>query len=117
MTEQTTHQSADYAQVIAKLVTKMPVEQAAQVYEFVRFLRSRPVHSQPVLAEDEDDWLDDDEAQMQAEDALWEDVYTRHRDKFEALAEAARAEIATKTTQPMFDEQGNFVADELTHDP
>ncbi len=115
MPKQITHQPTDYAQLIAKLVTKMPVEQAAQVYDFVRFLRSQPVFT-PSVIEDDDDWLNDSEEQMQAEDALWDATYSRHRDKFEALAEAARAEIAADTTKPMFDEQGNFVSDELTHD-
>ncbi len=115
MPKQITHQPIDYAQLIAKLVTKMPVEQAAQVYDFVRFLRSQPVFTPPVI-EDDDDWLNDSEEQMQAEDALWDAAYSRHRDKFETLAETARAEIAADSTQPMFDEQGNFVSDELTHD-
>lgn len=114
MPKQITHQPADYAQAIAKLVAKMTVEQAAQVYDFVRFLRSQPAHTPPVI-EDDDDWLNDSEEQMQAEDALWDATYSRHQDKFKALAEAARDEMAADTTQPMFDEQGNFVSDELTH--
>ena len=114
MSKQITHQSADYAQVIAKLVTKMSVEQAAQVYDFVRFLRLRPAPVQPTI--EEEAWLYDDEDQMQAEDALWDAAFDRHQDQFEALAEAARAEIAVETTQPMFDEQGSLIADELTHD-
>ena len=48
---------------------------------------------------------------MQAEDALWEAAHSRQRDKFEALVEAARAEITADTAQPMFDEQGNFVSE------
>jgi hypothetical protein len=45
---------------------------------------------------------------MAAEDIEWEATYARHREKFAALAEAARAEIAADTTQPMFDKNGNF---------
>jgi hypothetical protein len=63
------------------------------------------------VVEEDEDWLNDSEEQMQAEDALWEAAHSRQRDKFEALVEAARAEIAADTAQPMFDEQGNFVSE------
>ncbi len=62
-----------------------------------------------------DDWLNDSEEQLQAEDALWDVAYARHGDKFAALAQAARDEIAAGATRPMFDEHGEFV-DELSHD-
>lgn len=113
-------QPIDYAQEVAKLVTKMPTSQAAQVYDFVCFLQTRPVHTPFVEHEhddddDDDDWLNDTEEQMQAEDALWEAAYTRHHHQFDALAEAALAEISAGTTQRMFDEQGEFIINELTH--
>lgn len=116
MSKKIVRMSSDYAQEIAKLVKKMPVEQAVQVYNFVRFLSSQPAHTLP-LVEDDDDWLDDSEEDMQAEDEVWDKVYRRHQAKFATLAEAARAEIAADTSQPMFDEQGNFVSDELKNDP
>jgi hypothetical protein len=46
---------------------------------------------------------------MQAEDAEWNAAYVRHRDKFAALVEAAYAEIAADSAQPMFDERGEFI--------
>jgi len=52
---------------------------------------------------DDETWLNDSEAEMQAEDARWEATYARHPDQFAALAAAARAEIARGTTQPMFE--------------
>ncbi len=62
-------QSADYAEAIATLVADMPLERAAQVYDFARFIQSQPAHpSSTVLADM--DWLNDSEEQMQAEDAL-----------------------------------------------
>ena len=106
----------DYAQEVAKLVAKMPTTQAAQVYDFVCFLQTRPVHT-VFVDHDDDDWLNDTEEQMQAEDALWEAAYSRHHDHFDALAKAALAEIEAGTTQPMFDEQGEFIINELTHHP
>ena len=76
-------------------------KRAAQIYNSARFLQAQPVHTS-LVSEDDDDWLNDSEEQMQAEDALWDAAYARHRDKFTALAEAARAEIAAGTTQPIW---------------
>lgn len=108
MQTQTPPQPMDYAKAIAKLVSKMPVEYAAQVYNFVRFLETQPLHTSPIDTSD-DDWLNDSEEQMQAEDAKWDATYARHHDKFTALIEAAYAEIAADSTQPMFDERGEFM--------
>jgi hypothetical protein len=108
------NQSIDYARAIAKLVGEMPVERAAQVYDFVRFLQIRSAHTQPIDHAD-DDWLNDTEEQMQAEDALWDAANVHQDEKFIALRETARAEIKAGTTQPMFDEHGQLVVDELTH--
>jgi len=109
MQTQTATQSVDYARVVAELVAAMSIERAAQVYDFVCFLQTRPVDR------GDDDWLNDTEEQMQAEDALWDAAYARHGDKFDALAKAAQAEIDAGETQPMFDEHGELVIDELTH--
>jgi flagellum-specific peptidoglycan hydrolase FlgJ len=108
MQTQVATRSTDYAQAIAELVAGMSVQRAAQVYDFACFLQTRPER-------DDDDWLNDSEQQMQAEDALWDEANARHSDKFAALAQAAREEIAAGATQPMFDEHKEFV-DELAHD-
>ncbi|MBI1923059.1 hypothetical protein HYR99_02295 [Candidatus Poribacteria bacterium] len=116
MQKQGVTQSSDYVQAIAELVATMPIERAAQVYDFARFLQAQPVHP-PLVDKGDDDWLNDSEEQMQAEDALWDAAYTRHRDQFAARAGSARAEITASTTQPMFDENGEFTSAELTHHP
>jgi len=95
----------DYAKAIAALVAKMPVERASQVYDFVRFLQTHPIPA-PLFDAKSDDWLNDTEEQMQAEDALWNATYARHHDKFAALVETARAEIIADTTQSMFKAEG-----------
>ncbi|HNT76352.1 MAG TPA: hypothetical protein PKH77_15160 [Anaerolineae bacterium] len=97
-------QSVKYAQAIATLVEKMPPARAAEVYDFALFLSDKPVPTP--IADENDDWLNDSEEQMQAEDAAWEKTYTQHRERFNVLADAARAEIAAGKTQPMFDEKG-----------
>ena len=104
----------DYTRAIAELVDKMPVERAAQVYDFACFLQSQSARIEPG-GQDGDDWLNDTEEQMRAEDALWDEAYARHHNEFAALAEAARAEIRTNMTQPMFDEHGELAVDELIH--
>ncbi len=96
----------DFAQAIAELVAKMPIERAAQAYDFVRFLQTLPTHTS--LVEDDNDWLNDSEEQMRAEDALWDGVYARHSAKFNTLAEAARAEITAGVTKPMFSDRGEI---------
>jgi hypothetical protein len=59
-----------------------------------------------------DDWLNDSEEQLRAEDALWGAAKARHGDRVAALAQAALEEIAAGETRPMFDERGELV-DEL----
>ncbi len=96
--------SIDYAKAIAALVAKMPVERASQVCDFVRFLQTHPIPA-PFVEAENDDWLNDTEEQMQAEDALWNATYARHHDKFAGLDETARDEIIAGT-QPMFKAEG-----------
>jgi len=102
-----TTQPIDYTRAIVELVNKMPVERAAQVYDFACFLQSRSARIGPG-GQDDDDWLNDTEEQMQAEDVLWDEAYARHHSEFAALTEAARAEIRADVTQPMFDEHGEL---------
>ena len=101
-------QPTDYARAVAALVAELSLERAAQVYDFVRFLQSQPSGSLPTLSTEED-WLNDSEEQMQIEDALWAAVQARHHDKFTALAAAARGEIDANKTEPMFDENGEWL--------
>lgn len=94
MTTRVITQSKEYAQAAASIIATLPPERAAQVYDFARFLQS--LQSSPARAlEDTDDWLLDSEEQMQAEDALWDAAYARHKAEFLTLREAARTEINT----------------------
>ena len=99
---QTQHQPQpkDYAQAVATLVAEMPIERAAQVYDFVRFLQSQP--NDPLPDTHEDDWLNNSEEQMGAEDALWDAARAHHHDNLSALAKAARKEIHESFTHPKF---------------
>lgn len=97
--------SRDYARAVARLVANLPIERAAQVYDFVCFLQAQSATSQPMPAE-EDDWLNDSEAEMQAEDVRWQATYSQHCAEFLRLREQALHEVASGETQPLFDEQG-----------
>lgn len=100
-------QSVDYANAVAALVADMSPERAAQVYDFVRFLQRQPTYPSPITL-DEDDWLNDSEEQMQAEDILWEAAQVSHHDKFTSLITAARAEIDAGATEPLFTKNGEL---------
>jgi len=106
MLNHTRRESRDYARVIARLVASMPAERAAQVYDFVRFLQAQSGAPQPMLAE-EDDWLNDSEAEMGAEDEQWQAFYERNQAELLRLRERARSEIAAGETEPLFDENGD----------
>ncbi len=56
-----------------------------------------------------DDWLNDSESELEAEDAIWTAFYERNQKKLLVLREAALAEIAEGTTEDMFDDDGGFV--------
>lgn len=100
-------QSVDYANAVAALIADMSPERAAQVYDFVRFLQRQPAYPSPIISA-EDDWLDDSEDQMQAEDVVWEAAQVRHHDKFASLTAAARTEIDAGTTKPLFTKNGEL---------
>ncbi len=97
--------SRDYARAIAELVATLPPERAAQVYDFARFLQSQAIQPPPA---EEDDWLNDTEAEMQAEDAQWQAFYERNRAELLRLRERALGEIAAGETRPLFDEDGDI---------
>ncbi|MCX6050815.1 MAG: hypothetical protein NT075_37475 [Chloroflexi bacterium] len=93
-------QPADYAKPIAAVVAQMPLERAAQVYDSVRFLQSHPAYP-PSITDEDDDWLNDSEEQMQAEDELWNAAQARHQDQFAALAAVARTQIDEDMHRPV----------------
>jgi hypothetical protein len=107
MATQQMQRSQEYAQAVAAIMAAMPPERAEQVYDFARFLQARKARPAPI-AEDADEWLNDSEEQMQAEDAVWEATYARHKDKFVTLREAARAEIEAGATEEMYDVNGDL---------
>jgi len=110
-------ESIDYAQEITRIVNGMPMREVAQVYEFVVSLQTQSQAHTPWKEEDDENWLNDSEEDMLAEDALWDEMLARNADMFDALAKSADIEIETGLTQPMFDANGELITDELPHNP
>lgn len=100
---------------VIELVKRLPREKLAEVYDFITFVQSRTT---TVAGEDEvNDWLNDSEETMAAEDALWQQVgapsfVPESQAAYSPLRDAALAEIEAGTTQPMFDEVGEFITGE-----
>jgi hypothetical protein len=55
------------------------------------------------------DWLNDTAEQLETEDEMWDATLRHQADRFEALLEAARAEIKMGITQPLFDDTGELI--------
>lgn len=108
--------SIDYAQEIARILDDLSLREVAQVYEYAVALQTQSGAHTVATEEDDDDWLNVSEEELLAEDKLWDEFFTRNAEMFDALAEAAEEEIRLGLTQPMFDENGEFIADELPHD-
>ncbi len=60
-----------------------------------------------MLAPDDDDNLS--EAELEAEDRVWEEMMERHADKFAVLEAQAETDIVAGRTIDVFDENGEFV--------
>ena len=115
METETVSESIDYAQEITRIVNEMPLREVAQIYEFVVSLQIQSEASVSFAEDDEEDWLNDSEDEMLAEDALWDAMFERNAEIFDALAKAADIEIEMGLTQPMFDENGELIIDELPY--
>ncbi|MBI5653369.1 MAG: hypothetical protein HZC40_23425 [Chloroflexi bacterium] len=99
---QTVKHPVDYVKAITALVKKLPSERAAQLYDFARFLldQSRSKMNQ------HDDLS---EAELTAEDAVWEKTLSRHAEKFAALKVQAKADVKRHKSAPMFNKRGEFI--------
>jgi len=98
---------ADYLREIAKIIVKLPVERAAEVYDFARFLLS-PRPAVEIPSSDEDDWLNDSPEQIAQEDVVWDAAYVRSRDNLRTMASDAVAEFDAGETTPLFNDKGEL---------
>ena len=65
----------------------------------------------PLQAANEEDRDDVTDAELAAEDVIWEAAMARHADKFTALKARAKADMQAGKSQPMFDERGEFIVE------
>lgn len=94
----------DYEGAITTLIRELPMERAAQLYDFARFLleESRSVAESPFT----EDAISEEE--LAVEDAVWEASMARQADRFAALKAQAKADVKAQKAVPMFNEQGEF---------
>ncbi len=85
-------------------IAALPADKLAEVYDFARFITERDTVVEPSAEE------------LAAEDALWNATFAKHADKFDALAEQARADIEVGKALPMFDDKGRWLVDDYTDD-
>lgn len=102
----------DYEDAISVLVRKLPMERAAQLYDFARFLveDARSTTRSRSVEEAEMEYPVSDE-ELAAEDLLWEASMRGHADRFAALKAQAKADVRAQRTAPMFDESGEFIVE------
>ncbi len=114
MTTKKIDEPVNYALEIARIVDGLQLREVAQVYEFVVSLQTKSERN-AFFAEDDENWLNDSEEEMLAEDALWDEMFARNAEMFDALAKEADIEIKMGLTQPMFDAEGELIIDELPY--
>ena len=107
MSTREAYRPKDYARAAADIIALLPRERAMEVYDFARFLQAQEAQP-PKPQENADEWLNDTEEQMAAEDAcLGGDLQTTPG-RVPWLRETAQAEIDARKMRPMFDEHGEL---------
>lgn len=104
--QKTSETQNDYARAIAKIVAAMPLDRAAEVYDFAQFILQHPRPASTPVNIDGDDWLNDSPEQIAKEDAVWQKAYDSKPDKLKAMVEEATDEYETGKTQPLFKPDG-----------
>lgn len=102
----------DYERAIVALLRRLPLERAAQLYDFARFLVAddgADARPRTIEEAEADDLVSDEE--LAAEDLDWEMSLRRHADRFAALKAQAKADVSAHRTAPMFNERGEFVVE------
>lgn len=81
-------------QEVLDLIEALPIERLQSVYDFVLFLKTRSLLT-------EEDVFGESEAEIEADEARWEEKFAATRDKLLLLAEEATAEYRAGKTKPM----------------
>jgi hypothetical protein len=97
---------SDYVREIAKILAKLPLERAAEVYDFARFLLAPRPLDLPIS--DEDDWLYDSPELIAQEDSAWKASFELNQEKTSALTSDARKEYELGQTTALFNDKGEL---------
>lgn len=90
-------------QQVAELAMTLPVSRLVSAYDFLHFLKSSS-HVRPTT-----DIFGATEAEIEADDKRWDELFSKGSDKMRAMAFEALDEIRAGETKPMFDENGEFL--------
>ena len=93
---------------ILALIASMNNKQLSLWYDIGRTIQARLASATPNQNVD-DDWLNDTEEQIAAEDKLWDATTAQFADKLEKIAAHINANIRLGHTQAMFDTDGKFI--------
>ena len=93
------------------LIASMNNKQLALWYDIGRTIQTRltPATSNQDITDD-DDWLNDTEEQIAAEDALWDATTAKYSENLSRLGDA----IANSPSLPMFGPDGRWLLDDYT---
>lgn len=90
-------------QQVAELAMTLPFDCLVSAYDFLLFLKSTP------QGQSTPDIFGATEAEIEANDKRWDELFSKGRDKMRAMAFEALDEIRAGQTEPMFDENGEFL--------
>ncbi len=88
-------------QQVAELAMTLPVSRLVSAYDFLLSLKS--------TAKGTTDIFGATEVEIEADDKRWDELFSKGRDKMRAMAFEALEEIRAGETEPMFDENGEFL--------
>lgn len=83
-------------QQVIELVMALPDDRLASIYDFARFIQSRPLEPVP-----EADIFGEAADEIRADEEQWEQQFTASRDELRQIAREAAAEYRAGKTRPM----------------
>lgn len=88
-------QPSVYEQTLIAIVQTLPVERAAQILDYARYIQSQTIKDSGVLDSDET------EEEILADEARWNAQFAATQDGLEKMADKVRTDIRAGRTMPM----------------
>ncbi len=101
---ETVLQPSVYEQTLIGIVQTLPVERAAQILDYARYIQSQTIKDFSVLDNDET------EEEILADEARWNAQFAATQDGLEKMADKVRADIRAGRTMPMVFTQDGKIA-------